>query len=82
MFKSVRESLTVHSVEVTDQQIVSDTTSRFTAITDAPGFIVGPLGRGDYIEVRVVVTYALSDGLIDRITVKRASAPVTYLSES
>jgi len=82
MFKRVRESLTVHEITATDEEIVSDTTSRFTAIADAPDFVVGALGKGDYIEVRVIVTYALLNGLIDKITVKRAGEPVTYRAES
>lgn len=77
MFKRVRESLTVHGIEASDERIVSDTTSRFTAIADAPDFVVGPLSAGDYIEVRVIVTYFLRDGLIHRIAVKRAGDPVT-----
>jgi len=82
MFKRVREGLTVHSITATDQEIVSDTTSRFTAIADAPDFVVGALGSGDFIEVRVIVTYALRDGLIERISVKRAGEPVTYRASS
>ena len=78
MFKRVRESLTVHSITASEREIVSDTTSRFTAIADAPDFVVGPLSPGDYIEVRVIVTYSLRDGLIERIAVKRAGEPVTY----
>ncbi|MEO6152538.1 MAG: nuclear transport factor 2 family protein [Croceibacterium sp.] len=77
MFQRVRESLTVHAITASDCEIVSDTTSRFTAIADAPDFVVGALNQGDYIEVRVIVTYALRDGLIERISVKRASDPVT-----
>ena len=77
MFERVRESLTVHGIEASEREIVSDTTSRFTAIADAPDFVVGALGKGDYIEVRVIVTYTLRDGLIERIAVKRASEPVT-----
>ena len=78
MFKRVRESLTVHSISASESEIVSDTTSRFTAIADAPDFVVGALGKGDYIEVRVLVTYTLRDGLIELIAVKRAGEPVTY----
>lgn len=77
MFERVRESLTVHSITASEQEIVSDTTSRFTAIADAPDFVVGALAKGDYIEVRVIVTYTLRDGLIERIAVKRAGDPVT-----
>jgi hypothetical protein len=78
MFKRVRENLTVHAITASEQEIVSDTTSRFTAIADAPDFVVGALSEGDYIEVRVVVTYSLRDGLIERIAVKRAGEPVIY----
>jgi hypothetical protein len=82
MFRRVRESLTVHAITASEHEIVSDTTSRFTAIADAPDFVVGALGKGDYIEVRVVVTYTLRDGLIERIAVKRAGEPVTYRASS
>jgi hypothetical protein len=82
MFKRVRESLTVHGIEASETEIVSDTTSRFTAIADAPDFVVGPLSKGDYIEVRVIVTYSLRNGLIERIAVKRAGEPVTYRASS
>ena len=82
MFERVRESLTVHGIAASEREIVSDTTSRFTAIADAPDFVVGPLSPGDYIEVRVIVTYTLRDGLIERIAVKRAGEPVTYRANS
>ena len=82
MFKRVRESLTVHSITANEDEIVSDTTSRFTAIADAPDFVVGALAEGDYIEVRVLVTYTLREGLIERIAVKRAGEPVTYRARS
>lgn len=82
MFERVRESLTVHAIEASEREIVSDTTSRFTAIADAPDFVVGALAKGDYIEVRVIVTYTLRDGLIERIAVKRAGEPVTYRASS
>jgi predicted SnoaL-like aldol condensation-catalyzing enzyme len=77
MFKRVRESLTVHGITASETEIVSDTTSRFTAVADAPDFVVGPLRKGDSIEVRVIVTYSLRDGLIERIAVRRAGEPVT-----
>jgi hypothetical protein len=77
MFERVRESLTVHGITASEHELVSDTTSRFTAIADAPDFVVGALSKGDYIEVRVIVTYSLRDGLIERIAVQRAGEPVT-----
>jgi len=76
MFRTVRESLTLHSVDASDTRIVADTTSRFTAVADAPDFVVGALAKGEWIDVRVVVTYHLRDGLIERIAVQRAGEPV------
>ncbi len=37
--------------------------------------------KGDYIEVRVIVTYTLREGLIERIAVKRAGEPVTVQAD-
>jgi hypothetical protein len=71
MFERVRESLTVHGVHATDDAIHLDATTRFTAIKDAPGFVVGALKVGEYIEGRVFVDYALKGGLISRISVRR-----------
>jgi hypothetical protein len=48
----------------------------FTAIQDAPDFVVGPLKKGESIRVRVFVYYTLRDGLISRIKVARAGEPV------
>ncbi len=76
MFTRVRESLTIHAFDATDERIVADTTSRFTALADAPDFVVGAMKAGEWIEVRVHVTYTLRDGLIDHIAVKRAGEPV------
>lgn len=76
MFRSVRETLTIHSLDAGDRQIVVECTSRFTAIKDAPDFVVGALAQGDFIDVRVTVTYALRDGRICHIGVKRAGEPV------
>jgi ketosteroid isomerase-like protein len=71
MFKRVRENITVNSVEATDASIVLDATARFTAIEDAPDFVVGPLRLGEFIEGRVIVTYRLRNGLIEHIGVQR-----------
>ncbi len=76
MFKSVRETLTIHSLDATDERLVVDCTSRFTAVEDAPDFVVGALKKGEWIDVRVHVTYTLRDGLICHIGVKRAGEPV------
>ena len=78
MVKRVRETLVIHSIEASDNAVVADTTSRFTAIADAPDFVVGALSKGDYIEVRVVVTYSLRDGYVEKISVKRAGEPQLF----
>ncbi|MEO9130351.1 MAG: hypothetical protein ABI240_03985, partial [Sphingomonas sp.] len=48
-----------------------DATMCFTAIADAPAFALRPMQQGDRIEGRVFVDYALRDGLIARISVRR-----------
>ncbi len=76
MGKSVRETLTIHALDASDERIAVDCTSRFTAIEDAPDFVVGALAKGDYIDVRVRVTYTLRNGLVCHIGVQRAGQPV------
>jgi ketosteroid isomerase-like protein len=71
LFERVRERLTMHSVTATDDSIELDATTRFTAIQDAPDFVVGPLKKGEYIEGRVLVSYRLRGGLIAHIGVRR-----------
>jgi len=71
MFQRVRERLTVNSVVATDDSIELDAITRFTALRDAPDFVVGALKAGEYIEGRVLVSYQLRDGLISRISVQR-----------
>ena len=71
MFERVREQLAVNSVHATDSTIELDAVTRFTAIQDAPDFVVGALKSGEYIEGRVLVNYELRDGLISRISVRR-----------
>jgi hypothetical protein len=71
MFERVRESLTIHRIEASEEAIHLDATTRFTAIRDAPDFVVGALREGDYIEGRVLVDYTLREGLIARISVRR-----------
>lgn len=78
MFERVRESVTIHSVVADDEHIALDATSRFTAIADAPDFVVGALRKGDWIQVRVFVHYELRDGLIAHIRVARAGQPTTH----
>ena len=76
MFQSVRETLTIHTLDARDDQLVVDCTSRFAAITDAPDFVIGALKQGDCIDVLVIVTYALREGRICHIGVKRGGEPV------
>ena len=78
MFAKVREHLTPHEVRMDDASIFMDATTRFTAIEDAPDFVVGPLWKGDYIEGRVLVSYELRDGKIARISVKRGGDMVKH----
>lgn len=81
MFARVRENLTVHSVLADDRTIALDATARFTAVTDAPDFVVAPLNRGDHVEGRVFVHYELRDGLIAAIRVARAGEMVTHRAD-
>jgi hypothetical protein len=76
MFQRVRERLTVNRVHTTDAAIELDAVTRFTAIQDAPDFVVGALKAGEYIEGRVLVSYQLRDGLIARISVRRGGEMV------
>ena len=76
MFKTVRENLTVHDFVADENGVAADITTQFTAIEDAPNFVVGALKKGDYIRGRVFVHYALRDGKISRISVARAGEMV------
>lgn len=78
MFEKVRENLTVNSVAATDETIQLDAITRFTAIHDAPDFVVGELKQGEYIEGRVLVDYRLRGGLIEHIQVTRGSDMVKH----
>lgn len=72
MFRTVRESLTLHQLIADDTGIAADITSQFTAIEDAPEFVVAPLRKGEFVRVPVFVHYELRDGRISRITVARS----------
>jgi SnoaL-like domain len=72
MFKTVRESLTLHQLIADDAGLAADITSQFTAIEDAPGFVVTPLKKGEFVRVPVFVHYTLRDGKISHIKVGRA----------
>ena len=71
MFERVRETVTIERLEASDERIELDAVSRFTAIEDAPDFVVGPLKRGEWYEVPVRVDYTLRGGLICDIHVTR-----------
>ena len=77
MFETVRESLTLHQLVADENGLAADITSRFTAIEDAPGFVVAPLKKGEFVEVHVFVYYTLRDGKISNIRVARAGPPGT-----
>lgn len=72
MFKTVRESLTLHQLIADDAGLAADITSQFTAIADAPDFVVTPLKKGEFVRVPVFVHYELRDGKICRIKVGRS----------
>jgi len=74
MFERVRESVTINNLTVSDEFIELDAISRFTAIKDAPDFVVGALNAGEHIEGRVLVRYRLRGGLIEHINVQRSGA--------
>ena len=78
MFARVRERITVHKVLADDTAISLDATTRFTAVEEAPDFVVGSLHKGEYIEGRVFVHYALRDGLISSIRVGRAGEMIKH----
>lgn len=71
MFETVREQLEIHSVDASDDAMTLDASMRFTAIADAPDFVLRPMREGDRIEGRVFVDYTLREGLITRIGVRR-----------
>jgi ketosteroid isomerase-like protein len=78
MFASVKENLLINAVQATDTGIELDAVTRFTAIRDAPDFVVGALKSGEYIEGRVLVSYQLRDGQICRIGVRRGGDMVKH----
>lgn len=75
MFESVRETVTVETFSASDDLISVDAISRFTAVQDAPGFVVCPLRKGEHVDVPVHVDYSLREGLICRIEVTRNGEP-------
>ena len=78
MFQSVRERIEVNSVTMSDSDIELDAIARFTAVRDAPDFVIGALQVGEYFEGRVLVSYQLRDGLIARICVRRGGDMVKH----
>lgn len=75
MFRTVRENLEINQIVFDDNAIVGDFVSVFTAIEDAPDFVVAPLKKGESIRVPVFVYYSLKDGLISQIRVARSGTP-------
>jgi predicted SnoaL-like aldol condensation-catalyzing enzyme len=74
MFVHVRETLTIHKLTMDDDGIAVECTSTFTAVVDAPDFVVAPLKMGESVHTRVFVHYALRAGLIAEIKVARAGS--------
>lgn len=75
MFRTVREDLVINQIAFDDNAIVGDFVSVFTAVEDAPDFVVAPLKKGESIRVPVFVYYTLKDGLISQIRVARSGTP-------
>jgi hypothetical protein len=75
MFRTVREDLVINQIVYDDHAIVGDFVSVFTALEDAPDFVVTPLRKGESIRVPVFVYYTLRDGLISGIRVARSGVP-------
>ena len=75
MFRTVREDLVINQIVYDDNGIVGDFVSVFTAVEDAPDFVVAPLKKGESIRVPVFVYYTLRDGLISDIRVARSGPP-------
>ena len=75
MFRTVREDLVINQIAYDDNAIVGDFVSVFTAIEDAPDFVVAPLKKGESIRVPVFVYYTLKDGLVSSIRVARSGNP-------
>jgi ketosteroid isomerase-like protein len=78
MFQRIRENLTINQVTATDTSIELDAVTRFTAVKDAPDFVVAPLKAGEYVEGRVLVSYRLREGLISGISVRRGGEMVRH----
>ncbi|MEO8308455.1 MAG: nuclear transport factor 2 family protein [Pseudomonadota bacterium] len=72
MFKTVREDLVINQIVYDNNAIVGDFVSVFTAVEDAPDFVVAPLKKGESVRVPVFVYYTLRDGLICEIRVARS----------
>jgi len=75
MFRTVREDLVINQIVYDDNAIVGDFVSVFTAVADAPDFVVKPLKKGESVRVPVFVYYTLKDGLISEIRVARSAPP-------
>jgi hypothetical protein len=75
MFRTVREDLVINQIVHDENAIVGDFVSVFTAVEDAPDFVVKPLKKGESVRVPVFVYYTLRDGLISEIRVARSGVP-------
>jgi ketosteroid isomerase-like protein len=71
MTRTVRENLTVNQLIIDADGIAADLDMQFTAIADAPDFVVAPMKKGEIIRGRVFVHYTLRDGKIAAIKVAR-----------
>jgi ketosteroid isomerase-like protein len=72
MNRSVMETLTINQVVVDDEGIAADVDMKFTAVADAPDFVVAPMKKGEIIESGVYAFYKLRDGKICSIRTVRS----------
>lgn len=75
MYKTVHESIDVKSVTIDSDGIAADVLCSFTAVEDAPDFVVGPLRKGERYEIDMFVHYELKNGRIFRVEPARRSEP-------
>jgi hypothetical protein len=76
VFERVRETLSVSWLVIDAQGLAAEVETRFEALADWPDFIVGPLRRGDVIEITSFIHYRIAPcGLFSEIRTARAALP-------
>ena len=67
MHVGIKEQLTPRLVVQQDDALMAEVDATFTATTDRPDFIYGPLKEGESVTVRFFASYTLRDALITRL---------------